>query len=254
MKKVLILYFSGVGATKNIAERIYTRLSLDCEADMLSIENKDVPSMNGYDALIVGTPVYHGAPPIIVMRYFEILPRLTKETPAFIYSTHGLFSYNTNRLLSRKLYQKNIMTVIDKEYRCPASDGTIIAPFFKRFFAFEKDIEKKIVNDCSEFLELLNNVELRAYIPRFRFGSIINAPNKLAGQLITLKIYLHKDRCTKCSRCIEQCPHSVLFADEYGYPFFSSKGCENCYRCIHHCPNMALSLSKHRTLKKLLRY
>ena len=240
--------------TKNVAERMFTRLSLDCEIDMFSIENKDAPSMNEYDALIIGTPVYHGAPPKIVIRYFEMIPRLTKETPAFIYNTCGLASFNTNRLLSQNLYRKNIMTVIDREYHSPASDGTIIAPFIKQFFEFEKDIEKKIDNDCADFLKFLKNVELQGYIPRFRFGSIINAPNKLAGQLITLKIHLHKDKCTKCGHCVEQCPHSVLFTGKDGYPFYNSKDCENCYRCIHHCPNMALSLSKRRTLKKLLRY
>jgi len=240
--------------TKNVAERMFTRLSLDCEIDMLSIESKDAPSMNEYDALIIGTPVYHGMPPKIVIRYFEMIPRFTKETPAFIFNTRGFASFNTNRLLSRKLYQKNIVTVIDREYRGPASDGTIIAPFIKRFFEFQNDIEKKIDSDCANFLELLKSVGLQGYIPRFRFGSIVNVPNKLAGQLITLRIYLHKDQCTKCGHCIEQCPHSALFPGKDGYPLYNSRDCENCYRCIHHCPNMALSLSKRRTLKKLLRY
>ena len=233
---------------------MFTRLSQDCEVDMFSIENKDAPNMNDYDALIIGTPVYHGAPPKIVTRYFEMIPRLTKETPVFIYNTHGLTSFNTNRLLSQNLYRKRIVTVIDREYRSPASDGVLMAPFIKRFFEFEKNIEEKIDSDCANFLKLLKKVELKWYTPRFRFGSIVNAPNKLAGQLVTLKIYLHKDNCTKCGHCIEQCPHSMLFKGKNGYPYHNSKDCENCYRCIHHCPNMALSLSKRRTMKKLLRY
>ena len=235
--------------TKNIAARMFLRLSADCETDMFSVENKGIPSMNDYDALIIGMPVYHGAPPKRIMQYFEMIPRLAKKIPAFIFNTHGLASFNTNRLLSRKLYQKNILTVIDREYRGPASDGTIIAPFIKRFFEFEKDIEKKIDSDCADFLKLLKHVEPKGYTPRFRFGSIVNAPNKLAGQLITVKIHLHKDKCTKCGHCIAQCPHSVLFTGKNGYPFCNAKDCENCYRCIHHCPNMALSLSKHRTLR-----
>ena len=254
MKKILILYFSGVGATKKIAKSMFTGLSQDCETDIFSIENKYTPDMNDYDALIIGVPVYHGAPPKIVTRYFEKIPQLAKETPAFIYNTRGFASLNTNRILSQKLYRKNIITVIDREYRAPASDGTIIAPFIKRFFEFEKDIEKKIDRDCADFLILLNNVEVQGYIPRFRLGSIVNAPNKLAGQLITLKIHLHKDKCIRCGQCTEQCPHSVLLTGNDGYPFFNSKNCENCYRCIHHCPNMALSLSKRRALKRILRY
>ena len=254
MKKILILYFSGVGATKKIAEQMYARLSLDCSADIFSLETRDAPHMDNYDALVIGTPVYHGAPAKTVMHYFETLPRLSKALPVFIFSTHAFGSFNANRILSKKLYQKNMVTVIDRAYRAPASDGTIIAPFIKQFFEFEKGIKNKIDSDCLNFLELLKRADLQNYIPRFRFGSIVNAPNKLAGQLITLRIHLHKDKCTRCGSCIKQCPHSSFFADEDGYPFFNSGNCENCYRCIHHCPHAALSLSKHRSLRKLLRY
>ena len=254
LKKVLVLYFSGAGATKNIAERIFAALPPNYEADIFSIQDKNAPSMNDYDALIIGTPVYHAAPPKAVMQYFETLPRLAKKTPAFIYNTRGLSSCNTNRLLAQKLYRKNIITVMDREYRAPASDGAIIAPFIKRFFEFEKDIEQKIEIDCKNFPELLKNIEPQGYIPRFRLVSILNAPNKLAGQLITLKIYLHKDKCVRCGYCIEHCPHSALFTDKAGYPFCNSRDCENCYRCIHHCPNAALSLNKYKAPKKLLRY
>ena len=254
MKKILILYFSGVGATKKIAELMYASLLQECLTDIFSLESKDTPCINHYDALIIGTPVYHGAPPKIVMKYLEMTPRVTKETPAFIYNTRGSSSVNTNRILAQKLLQKSIVTILDKEYRSPASDGVIFAPFIKRFFTFEKDIEKKIESDCADFLELLKKDEPQGYIPHFRFGSIVNAPNKLAGQLITFKIHLHKDKCMKCSNCIEQCPHSVFSLDKDGYPFFNAKHCENCYRCIHHCPKSALSLRKRKTLKKLLRY
>ena len=65
------------------------------------------------------------------MKYCDAIPRLIKETPAFIYNTRGSHSLNTNRILSKKLYQKNIMTIMDSEYRGTASDGAIIEKFNK---------------------------------------------------------------------------------------------------------------------------
>jgi len=254
MKKILILYFSGVGATKKVAGLIHERISQNCETDIFSIESENTTNIDEYDAFIIGTPVYHGAPPKAVMSYWNLMPQLSKKTPAFVYNTRGSHSLNTNRILSKKLYEKNITTIMDREYRGPASDGSIMAPFVKRFFKFEKDIEKKIDRDCIDFLELLKKDTPQGYIPHFRFGSIINAPNKMAGQLITLKIYLHEDKCIKCSRCIEQCPHSAFSIDKDNYPLYTSKNCENCYRCVHHCPKMALSLYNCRTPKKLLQY
>ena len=254
MKQILVLYFSGTGATKKVAEIMHARLSVECKTDIFSIENSDIPIFDTYNALIIGTPVYHAAPAKAIVRYAEKIPQLNNEIPAFIYNTRGLCSLNTNRILAKKLREKSIITVMDKAYRSPASDGAIIAPFIKRFFEFEKDIEKKVNHDCVNFLELLINKKLQGYIPRFRFGSIINAPNKFAGQLVTLKIHLHKDKCIKCRQCVEQCPHAAFLIGLDNYPLLDSKNCENCYRCIHHCPKMALSLSKRRTPKKLLQY
>ena len=141
---------------------------------------------------------------------------------------------------------------MDKAYRGPASDGSLIAPFIKRFFEYEKNLEQKIDRDCTVFLELLNKDVLQDYIPRFQFGSIINAPNKASEQLITLKIHLHKDKCVKCGKCISMCPHQAFSSDKNNYPLLDSKCCENCYRCIHHCSSLALSLSKKKSPKKTL--
>ena len=255
MSKILILYFSGVGATKKVAELMYELLSLNCEADIFSVESKDIPCTSGYDALIIGTPVYHAAPARLVISYLDTLPISIKELPAFVFNTCGLFSLNTNRIVARRLQQKNIITVMDRAYRGPASDGSIIAPFIKRFFEFEKNIENKIARDCASFLKELKKDVPHGYIPGFRFGGILNAPNKGLGRLITVKIHLHKNLCVKCGHCVKSCPHKAFSTDENGYPLFASKNCENCYRCIHHCPSLALSPGRKpvkKTLKGLL--
>jgi len=254
MKKILILYFSGVGATKKIAELMHSSLSQKCKVDIFSIENKDIPSADNYDALIIGTPVYHCTPAKLIMDYLGAMSVLNKKTPAFIYNTRTLYALNTNRILAQQLRGKNICVVMDKSYRSPASDGTLLVPYIKRFFKFAKDIESRIALDCMIFLKMLHYGKSQCYIPKFRMGSILNAPNKAIGHLSTVKIHLHNNKCVKCYRCIEECPHRAFSKDKSNYPILDSKKCENCYRCIHHCPKSALSLSKHRTPKKLLRY
>jgi len=233
---------------------MHVRLLQGCEVDMLSVETQDTLSPNSYDAVIIGTPTYHASPAKAMMNYLDAMPQMQKIIPAFIFNTRGLCSLNTNRILAKKLQEKNIITIMDRAYRSPASDGSLVTPFIKRFFEFEKDIERKIGRDCDDFLKSLNSGKLKSYVPRFQFGSIINAPNKAAGHLITVKIYLHKDKCIKCGLCIEQCPHKAFRADKNRYPILNSKHCENCYRCVHHCSKSALSLSKRRTPQKLLKY
>lgn len=254
MKKILIIYFSGAGATKKAAELMYAYLSQICTTDIFSIENSADFNLNDYDALIIGTPVYHAAPSHVVTNYFANINPLMKAIPAFVFNTRALCSCNTNRILAKQLHRKNIVTIMDKHHRSPASDGSLIVPFVQRFFEFDKQLQHKITLDCNAFLKLLQKDNTQGYIPCFRFSSIVNAPNKLAGQLTTFKIHLHPDKCSKCGRCIDNCPHNALGKDESGYSVFMIKNCENCYRCIHHCPQMALSLSKRRSPKKVLKY
>jgi ferredoxin/flavodoxin len=254
MKKILILYFSGAGATKKVAELLCVSLPQTCKVDIFSFEQETACNITDYDALIVGTPVYHAAPAKIVTTYFDKIHPLEKQIPAFVFNTRGLWSFNTNRILAKQLQQKNIITIMDREYGSPASDGSLLLPFVKSFFVFEKNLQEKIDIDCADFISLLHRELLQCYIPRFRLGSILNAPNNLAGKLITITIYVHKEKCTRCGKCIANCPHKALQKNADAYPDFIKKKCENCYRCIHHCPKMALSLSKHRRTKKVLKY
>jgi len=159
MKKILILYFSGVGATKTVAELMQIKLSQSYNVDLISLENIDMPNIDDYYALII---------------------------------------------------------------------------------------------DCIDFTEILCSDRIKGYIPQFHFGSLINAPNKLLGRLLTVKIWLHKNKCIKCGKCVDKCPHSVVVTDIDGYPIHDSMNCENCYRCIHHCPSLALSLNKTKTPGKVL--
>ena len=254
MKKILILYFSGAGATKRIAELMLASLRQEYKADLFSLENSTAFQIKDYDALIIGTPVHHAAPARFVTEFFDSIHPLSKAIPAFIYNTRGLYPCNTNRILAKQLKKKNIITILDKGYRSPASDVSLLIPSIKKLFEFDRNLQAKIALDCAKFVGLLQAKTPRGYIPRFRFSSILNAPNKLAGQLTTFTIYLHHDRCVKCGKCIENCPHSALEKDKSGYPVFLKKNCENCYRCIHHCPRMALSLRKRRKIDKVITY
>ena len=254
MKQILVLYFSGAGASEKVAEMIAACLQKEHKVELLSIEDASGVDLNRYHAFVIGTPVYHAAPSLKLIEYFEQIHPLDHKKPAFLYNTRATWSCNTNRILAKLLIQKNIMTVMDRDYRSPASDGSLLVPFVRRFFEFDKELKRKINRDCLMFSGELEKHRHRGYLPRFRMSSIINAPNKLAGQLTTFRIHLHRERCIRCGKCIRECPHQARKIDREGYPTFISRMCENCYRCIHHCPGKALSLSRRKAPEKLLEY
>jgi Dissimilatory sulfite reductase (desulfoviridin), alpha and beta subunits len=188
------------------------------------------------------------------MEFFGNVKRFEKPRPAFLFNSRAMYSCNTNRILAKKIHSKNLVVIKDKDYRSPASDGALLAPFIRRFFEFDKSIKKILENDCCEFIAQVLNDSWNQYIPRFRLSSILNAPNKLFGHLTTFNIYLHEERCIQCKKCAHNCPHNAINLDMFGFPQVVAKRCENCYRCIHNCPKMALSLCRKYPTRKIITY
>lgn len=254
MKKIVILYHSGVNNTKIISNKIYEHISKNMDVEIFSIEK--LPSdfnINKYDGVIIGFPVIHASPSKRIMEFIDNIDKASKNKPAYIFTTCGLYSGNALREFSKKCVNKNIMPVLTRDLNnCPAVDGILLAPFIKSFSTFPKDFEEKLVLDLIRFQRMLKREESNLKIPRFKLYTILNYPNKILGHLVTFDIYLHKENCIKCNKCSNNCPTNVINIDSDGYPNFNMKKCEKCYRCIHHCPKGALSLSKKKTPRKLL--
>lgn len=255
MERIIALYHSGVGNTRKISEKIVNQLQGKFEVSLYSIER--LPSdidINSFSAVIIGFPTIHTHPSKRIMVFLESIEKLTCPKPTYIFTTCGLYSANTLRIFAKLCITKNLIPVIHRVFNhCPATDGVLLAPYIKAFFTFDKNLNAKIDSDCLNFISKVNNGDCKLNMPRFKIYSILNYPNKLAGHLITFPIHLHKNKCVKCSKCVENCPAKALDLDVNKYPLFISKKCEKCYRCIHHCPSKALSLSSKKTPKYTLK-
>lgn len=256
MKKIVAIYHSGTGNTKKAAEKIAELLSKYYNTQLFSVENlPESFNLNDYDGIVIGFPVIHTHPTLRILNFIKNIESPSTLKPAYIFTTCAWYSANTLRIFAKQCIKKNITPILHRVFRgCPASDGSLLLPFIKRFFVFSKNFNKKIFDDVRTFHEKIESGNIDIKMPRFKLYSIINYPNKLVGHLITFPIFVHKDVCTTCGKCIDHCPAKALEKDENAYPVFISKRCEKCYRCIHHCPKLALSLSKRKTPKKVLSY
>lgn len=58
-----------------------------------------------------------------------------------------------------------------------------------------------------------------------------------------MKIFVDKDKCTKCNLCISDCVAKCLIKDEENYPILENEeNCLNCKHCFMICPNGAINL------------
>jgi len=241
--KILIIYHSGVGNTKNVAQWIKNSLETECCIEMYSVER--IPrsiNYSDFNGIIIGFPTIHTHPTTRIINFIDKLEFLKEPLPIFVYTTYGLYTANTTRIFCKKCLEKNLIPIQVSSYRCPATDGMLLVPRIKLFRTYEKNIKKRIAAESTFFFNMLLNQQMMKHIPRFKFYSILNYPNKLAGQLLTFQIYIHKDKCIKCDKCINHCPTKAMKKGDDDYPFFSKRVCEKCYRCIYNCPKKSLSI------------
>lgn len=252
MNEILVLYYSGVGNTKRVAELIASNISSIYSVDIYSIEKlPDNFSIEKYKAMIIGFPTIHASPAIPIIMFLDNIDKLKNSIGVYIFTTCGLYSANTLRIFGTKCKDKNIIPILNRSYRCSATDGTLLAPFMKCWFSDEKHLCEKVKKDSFEFMKLIKT-PLKMNIPKIKVYSILNYPNKLLGEKILFKIYIHKEKCINCGKCISNCPVQAYETDINKFPSINAKKCINCYRCIHHCHIRALSLSKRKTPEKTL--
>jgi len=250
MNEVLVLYYSGVGNTKRVAEIITSNISAQYNVDIYSVEKlPDNFSINQYKAIIIGFPTIHSSPAKPILEFLNNITKLENVVPTYVFTTCGLYSANSLRIFGKISVMKNMAPIINRSYRCPATDGMLLVPFLKYLFVDEKNLHQRVKKDSFEFMNLIK-MPLRINIPRTKVYSILNYPNKLLGQRFPFKIYLHKEKCVRCGKCISNCPVKAYKIDDNGFPIIDKSKCISCYRCIHHYTERALS--KKKTPKKTL--
>lgn len=248
-KRILILYFSGVGNTKYVAETISSFIPKNYMIDIKSIEQIDENfDFSRYDKLILGTSTIHSEPAKPMKTFLYSIKRLTNPVPTFLFATYGFYPENVLRIFAKLCIPKNIIPIHYAGYRCRATDGMLLAPTIKFFRNNEKDLCKKIEQDVHKFIND-NNIYYKK--PKYKWYGLLNYPNKWLGQCFHFKIHLHKEHCIQCNKCMIKCPVGAIENNSDNYPNVDRKQCINCYRCIYHCPCKALSLSKNDKMKHI---
>jgi ferredoxin len=209
--------------------------------------------LNEFDNFIIGFPTYHSSPSQSILSFITSMEPLSNEKPVYLFTTCGLYSANTLRIFSKECIKKKFIPVLHRSFRCPATDGTLLTPNIKLWFEFEKDINSLIEREVQKIFHAFSHDQHKIQIPRFKLYSIINFPNKLAGNyLYKPSIYLHSSRCTKCGKCKKDCPNHCFVSNKEEFPTYEKDNCEHCYRCIHHCQSKALSLNKKKIVRRQL--
>ena len=235
----MILYFSGTGNCKYVAERI---------AEALSDTTCSIEAQRGEICLAEGevfglvTPVYFWELPPIVRDYLTNLT-VTGVTYSFAVVTYGTTPGCCGEDAKRSLAKKGISLSAAFSIKMPdnwtpwfdLSDPEKVA---KQNEEAEAGIEKVIGRVKRR--ETGNHTDRRTpYVIRAITDLLLNNARK------TKNFHL-EDKCVGCGICADKCPVQAIEMKE-GKPIWVKKQCTLCLRCLHHCPVFAIQYGNGKT-------
>lgn len=251
----LIVYFSGTGGTKMIADKVKSELTLNrydvtmfpldlSLHNTLNIEN-DILEKAKY--LFVLYPVYSFDAPKPIYEWIEGLS-LVKRKKTIVISVSGggdIFVNKSSRSTCIKaleekgfdvFYEK--MLVMPSNFAFSANDDLNMW-LLKSMPSKVKKIVEEVISNKNNRLETKKNKK-----DKKSFGQKENNPLKKFG----LSLYVN-DVCNSCGWCANSCPRANIKM-ENNQPVFSDQ-CIMCMRCIYGCPTKAITSKKFKfaTLK-----
>ena len=255
--RVGILFFSGAGNTECLAQ-IFRDVFMgreDCKVVFFERIKRDldIKSLEEFDMLGIGFPIYFRETPSIV---FETIEQIEgKSRKVFCFCTKGMYSGNVSRKILSRCAASQFYPVGHFEAFMPGTDALLL--FARKDSLVEKVIMKMqsrhLYRKVSQFIEVVLRTR-HISIPRSKWYTPLESRVvKPLEHFVTRDYRVFKsgyqvlqERCTKCMLCVKDCPEGNIELRD-GTIVFGNR-CDLCLRCIHHCPTEAIQIDT-KTLK-----
>ncbi|MCI1945913.1 EFR1 family ferrodoxin [Clostridium luticellarii] len=240
--KGVLYYFSGTGNTKWVADKFRENFALyNVNIDLVNIQNirsaEDV-QLEGYDFLIIGSPVYAEFPPKIVIDFLNKFYDMKKDIKLVVYSTQAASSASAPCVMAKSLRKKGYIALSQISIKMPNNNYFSIGkkPDENEIKKILFEANAKVKNTVENFMNGESTIETTSFI-RLKFNKLIYNVFKNRIPKLSQNISSTED-CGKCGLCLRNCPQgNITF--ESGRAIFHSK-CMLCLRCIYICPKNAV--------------
>ena len=236
----LILYFSGTGNTKYVANLFsQALLAKGVSVQMRSVEDPQ-PIEPGYDFLAVGCPKYYEYPAMFLLQYLrDALPAAQKATPVLAFCTEASGAKTEFSGLAKLLRQKNHELQVAQSFMV-ANDLMFLGGFLPTAHAVvQKNLQKaeQAVAAATDAL-LSGQCQIEKIAPYLRPVYHMVAAGCTAAMPVFAMRYTASAACIGCGLCAKGCPKSNIQMVENRPQF--GKNCIFCTRCINLCPAHAI--------------
>ena len=232
----MILYFSGTGNSKYVAEKLAELLN----EELFNIESSHrLPMMVDDEPLGIIFPVYAWGLPKIVADYLSN----KNITNKFVWT---VMTCGDDMGYADVILEKIIKRTVNAAYSLQMPNTYISLPGFdvdspelanKKIKETEAQLPRiaesiKNKENCSE-LTRGDMAWMKTYVLKPLFNKF----------LVTDKFFRKTQDCSSCGLCAKQCPTKDI-AMIAGKPVWESKNCTGCLRCYHNRPKRAIEWGK----------
>lgn len=240
MKKICLYYFSGTGMTNYIIDRLSSEFKKHhIFVDCFKIEEVDAhhATLSEYDALGIAYPTHSLNAPKLVIDFAKKLPQSEGMNTFIIYtcSANSPANYASSSLLIKKLSKRGYRVFYDKLIEMPSNFAHKLGQqaVLRTLDKANKDIPHiadEIVELKAHFMENGTRSKILTSLARAEW---IGAP-------IMGKFFAATSDCTRCGKCVEQCPtkNIVMKKKSVGFKW----RCGLCMRCVYQCPEHAIKV------------
>ena len=241
----MILYFSGTGNTKFVAEYIADHIGDQCISLNDVLKYKKPLEFHSEKPFVFAAPIYAWGYPRIIEKLIE-RAKLTGSRRIYFVASMESQTGDCDKMLWRIADKKNMRFM-----------GFCGIPMPNNYVyggnvPTTGEAEDKITHSLRYLEELSDKIETRAFITKIDetpFSSVLSVPvNKMFNQfMISSRSFIVSGQCMACGQCVKVCPVNNIRISPGGVPHFG-RSCLNCYACINRCPAEAINIGK-RTMR-----
>ena len=236
----MILYFSGTGNSKYVAQRMAEALDQSLLSMNDRIRSHDTSPVEADERLVIVTPTYAWRIPRVVSEWLGKTALTGAERIWFVMDCGS-------EIGNAAQYNRQLATQKQLQYMGTAQ---IIMPenYIAMFNAPRKEQARSIVEQAEPALQkVLAQLKAGQEFPPPRetlYDRLMSGPvNPVFYRFfVKAEAFRATDACIGCGKCVELCPLNNIRL-ENGKPVWG-KNCTHCMACICYCPKEAIEYGK----------